>query len=118
MWRLLEAGRALEGNFHTIVGDAHFDTTLGAHRRKFRCECAFITGNDFRPNLREYRTAARSFMHQPSCVWIRAWPISASPRLRKTEREIVAPSPTSAPQLVRRLKLSPASSLAPPTLTR
>ena len=29
--RLLEAGRALEGTFHAIVGDAYFDTTLGAH---------------------------------------------------------------------------------------
>jgi hypothetical protein len=29
--RLREAGRALEGNFHAIVGDAYFDTTLSAH---------------------------------------------------------------------------------------
>jgi hypothetical protein len=55
----------LEGNFHAIVGDANLDTTLGAHRLKFRCESAFIAGNDFRAAVREY-CAGHSLFHAPA----------------------------------------------------
>ena len=90
--RLLEAGGS-EGNFHAIVGDAHFDTTLAPIDRSFAASLRSSPVTISVPQCVNIAQGTCSFMHQPSWACIDAWPISTSPRLRTKDREIVAPSP-------------------------